>query len=137
MSHRTVEKVLEASIGLCVQISKLTGIEEFTQVHISEANFSMIDVAERLRGILEDNIYTDAKIPCLRRNVIELIIWIMESNDPLIQYFKEAGMKKILAQTAETTAEFENFYYFSGNFGVMKHPKTISSLVLKAKALLA
>jgi hypothetical protein len=127
MSHGIDKIVLEASLGLCVQISKLTRMDEFMT----------IAVVGRIKSILRENIYPNATIPCLRRHVIELVIWIMKTNNSWIQYFKEAGMEKILVQTAESTAEFENFHYFSENFGVMEHPKTISSLVLEAKLLLA
>jgi hypothetical protein len=46
----------------CVQISKFTSFEEFTQIANTEASFSMIDFARRIQIILEENIYPNANI---------------------------------------------------------------------------
>jgi hypothetical protein len=137
MFRLTTKKLLEASIGLCVQISKFTSIEEFTRILVVEANSSKKKFTAILLEILNENIDPNAQFPCIRRHVIELVIWIMESDDRFIQDSEAFEMQRALMKITVSTAEFENFHYFSGNSGVMEHQKTISSLLWKTKLLLA
>ncbi|KAJ3705291.1 hypothetical protein LUZ61_008996 [Rhynchospora tenuis] len=129
-------ELLEATIGLGVQICKFTSIEEYTEI-LGDFSYSLDDVAKKLLKILKENNAPNNKFPCLRRYAIELAIWMMESNAPSISDFKSGNLKNVLTMVAETTSDLENFHFFSGDVGVAKHPQTISSLVLKAKRLLA
>ncbi|KAJ4745487.1 ARM repeat superfamily protein [Rhynchospora pubera] len=136
LSTKNYDELLEACTELCVQICKFTSIKEYDEI-IRNAGYSMIDVAKMLLNILKENKAPNNLIPRLRRSAIELAIWMMESYDPFISYFKAGELGDVLTQVAETTSDFENFQLFSGDIGLAKHPKTISSLLLKAKQLLA
>ncbi|KAJ1700907.1 hypothetical protein LUZ63_000686 [Rhynchospora breviuscula] len=136
MSTENDNKLLEASTELYVQICKFTSIKEYDEA-LRNAGYSMIDVAKMLLNILKENKAPNNLFPRLRRSAIEIAIWMMESYDPFISYFKAGELGDVLTQVAETTSDFENFQLFSGDIGLAKHPKTISSLLLKAKQLLA
>ncbi|KAJ3705290.1 hypothetical protein LUZ61_008995 [Rhynchospora tenuis] len=134
MSAENDDELLESSTGLCVQICKFTSIEEYDAI-VRNAGHSMADFAKMLLKFL-DNKAPNKTVPCLRRYAIELAIWMMESYDPFISFFKAAKLEKVLTQVAETSSDIENFHLFSGDVGVAKHPQSISSLVLRAKRLL-
>ncbi|KAJ4813205.1 ARM repeat superfamily protein [Rhynchospora pubera] len=136
MSTENDNKLREASIGLCVQICKFISIEEYTKI-LRNADYSMEAVARQLLKALEENNTPNITCSCIRRYAIELAIWMMESNASSISNSKEGKLEELLTQVAETTSDLENFHIFSGDVGVAKHPQTISSLVLKAKRLLA
>ncbi|KAJ3705289.1 hypothetical protein LUZ61_008994 [Rhynchospora tenuis] len=108
MSTERDDKLLEASTELCVQICKFTSIKEYDEI-LRNAGYSMIDVAKMLLNILKENKDPNNLYPRLRRSAIELAIWMMETYDPFISYFKAGELGYVLTQVAETLCLFSTF----------------------------
>ncbi|KAK9144938.1 hypothetical protein Sjap_004841 [Stephania japonica] len=81
--------------------------------------------------------YPSVKAPRIRRFTIELVIWLMRSEESHIYVFRELGMKQELENVMETTSELESFYTFSGSIGLNRYANTMQSLIDEALKLLS
>lgn len=130
------DKLQEVAIGLATQIFRFMSSHEsgnpFEKSDVKETEF-----AEKLVQILKQYHYPSTKVPRIRRFVIELVTWMMKSNDENIRIFKDLGMENELRNVAETTSELECFNVFSGSVGLSRHKTTVHSLVDTALKLIA
>ncbi|KAJ0980728.1 hypothetical protein J5N97_008983 [Dioscorea zingiberensis] len=129
-------KLLEVSLGLAVQIFRITSNEEYIQ-GLETAEVDETSVAGKMVAILKKYDYPSIKVPRIRRFVVELAIWMMKSNQKYIEIFKEFGMEKELEGIAETTTELECFNVFSGSVGLSRHCVSLYGLVDSALELMA
>ncbi|XP_042475050.1 uncharacterized protein LOC122057114 [Macadamia integrifolia] len=129
-------KVQEVMLGLAIQVFRFTTPQEtssaFNQTGIDEGVLAM-----KLLKILKFYQNPSAKVPRMRRFVIELAIWMMTNNKETVQTFKVLGMEEELEILRETTSEIESFNIFSGSVGLCRHDIAIHSLVDNALELLA
>ncbi|KAG6494451.1 uncharacterized protein LOC122002987 [Zingiber officinale] len=125
-------KLLEASLGLATQICELTTTPgEFSDA-LRRAGVEEAELAEKLAAILQEYASPGIKVPRMRRFVINLVIWMIKSNESSIDQFKELGMERLLESVAETTSELECFHIFSGSIGFVRQSKTMLSHVEEA-----
>ncbi|XXG54404.1 hypothetical protein AAC387_Pa03g2293 [Persea americana] len=129
------DKLQEVAIGLAAQIFRfMSSCESGNPFNTS--GIKETELAEKLVQILKQYQYPSAKVPRIRRFVIELVIWMMQSKKENIRIFKDLGMEKELRNVAETTSELECFNVFSGSVGLSRHKTTVYSLVDTALKLI-
>lgn len=121
-------KLLEASLGLAVEIIKLITPEEYNE-ELAKAGIKEVEFTEKLVRILNKYNYPSIKVPRIRRFVIELAIVIMKSDESYIRIFRDLGMEKELKHVSETTSELECFNVFSGSVGLSRHNTTLGTLI--------
>ncbi|KAG0480469.1 hypothetical protein HPP92_011327 [Vanilla planifolia] len=128
-------KYLEVYIGFASQLVRLMNPNEFTE-ELDKANIIDSELIERFVHILRRHSYPSVKSPRIRRFVIELSIWMMQSNDNYTKLFNDYEMATQLRNVAETTTDLECYIVFSGCVGLTRHRTTMSSLVDVALGLL-
>ncbi|KAI0512310.1 hypothetical protein KFK09_012949 [Dendrobium nobile] len=128
-------KQLEVSIGFAVRIVRFMSPIDFIE-ELERANVSEIELIKRLVHILQKYNVPSIRTPSMRRNVIELSIWLMQSNEKYIKLFNNYEMANELQNVAETTADLECFVVFSGSVGLTRHRTTMAFLVDTALELL-
>ncbi|KAJ0979650.1 hypothetical protein J5N97_015124 [Dioscorea zingiberensis] len=128
-------KILEVSIGLTKQIFRFMSPEEYDE-ELNRACISANNFVKKLVQILEKYNLPHIKVPRIRRFVVELVIWLMKSQEKYIQLFKKFEMDKALKFVAETTSELECYPFFSGSIGLNRQDQSLSSLVDLAFELL-
>lgn len=129
------DKLQEVAIGLAAQIFRFMSSHESGNP-FNTSGIKETELAEKLVQILKQYQYPSAKVPRIRRFVIELVIWMMQSKKENIRIFKDLGMEKELRNVAETTSELECFNVFSGSVGLSRHKTTVYSLVDTALKLI-
>lgn len=129
-------KLLEVSLGLMVQILRFTTTEEFA-LGLQKAEIDESEIAKKMVEVLKNYDYPSIKVPRIRRFVIEIAIWLMNSDKKYIELFKDFGMEKELVSVAETTTELECFNVFSGSVGLSRHCVSLYCLVDTSLDLMA
>ncbi|URD73541.1 hypothetical protein MUK42_35196 [Musa troglodytarum] len=121
-------KQLEVSLGLAIQVYRFMDAQEYAK-KLEQHSIKDVDFAERLVKILQKYNYPCPKVPRIRRFVLEIIIWMMNSDRKYIRFFTELGMEKELECVSETTSELECFDVFSGSVGLSRHNTPLCVLV--------
>ncbi|XP_072959378.1 uncharacterized protein [Typha angustifolia] len=129
------DKLLQASLGLTIQICKFMGPEDFAG-ELEQVGIRKTDFAKRLINILKQYKYPDIEVPRIRRSIVQLAIWMMKSEPYYIEVFKNFEMEKLLETMADTTSDLECFHVFSGNAGLSQQREHVSSLLDTALELL-
>ncbi|RCV14294.1 hypothetical protein SETIT_2G414100v2 [Setaria italica] len=125
---------LEIFIGLSSQICKVIPedlAKELEDSHIKQ-RFVM-----RLVDVL--NSYTEPSPHCpgIRRVILEQAINMMEHDSRYTNCFIDRHMAEALSMVEETVSEAENYSLFLGDVGLMEAREPLSSLMARAKQLLA
>ncbi|KAL0919787.1 hypothetical protein M5K25_011905 [Dendrobium thyrsiflorum] len=128
-------KQLEVSIGFAAPIVRFMSPIDFME-ELKRANVSEIELIERLVHILQKYNVPSIRTPSMRRNVIDLSIWLMQYNEKYIKLFNNYEMAKEIQNVAETTADLECFLVFSGSVGLTRHRTTMAFMVDTALELL-
>ncbi|PKA53447.1 hypothetical protein AXF42_Ash012389 [Apostasia shenzhenica] len=121
-------KKLEGSIGLAAQVVRLMSHSEFAE-ELERAGISGTELIQRMVLILQRYNNPSTMVPRIRRFVIELSIWIMQSDEKFIKLFDDFGMMRELSNVVDTTSDLECFIVFSGSVGLSRHRTSMSSLV--------
>ncbi|CAN6226352.1 unnamed protein product [Urochloa humidicola] len=125
---------LEIFIGLSSQICKVIP-EDFTKEledrHIKDK------FMKRLVDALNSYTEPSANCPGIRRVILEHAINMMEYDFRYAIYFVNCRMAEAVSMVEETASEAENYSLFLGDVGLMEARETLSSLVARAKHLLA
>ncbi|KAK9084030.1 hypothetical protein Scep_030501 [Stephania cephalantha] len=129
-------KLQELMLGLATQVFKFMTPHESSDV-FKQTSVEEIDFAMKLVEILQHNWYPSVKAPRIRRFTIELVIWMMRSQQSNIYVFRELGMEQVLENVMETASELESFNTFSGSVGLNRYKTTIASLIDEALELLS
>ncbi|KAG1331781.1 hypothetical protein COCNU_02G017490 [Cocos nucifera] len=111
------EKLLEVSIGLITQICKFISFEKYV-MELEKADIKEIDVVEKLVNVLKEYEYANARVPRIRKFVIEHAIWMMKASRKYVLLFSNFEMEKVLQNVEETISEIESFNIFSGTVGL-------------------
>ncbi|XP_039820283.1 uncharacterized protein LOC120682434 [Panicum virgatum] len=125
---------LEILIGLSSQISKAIPEEfarELEHVEIEEA------FMKRLVDVLDANMEPSGECPGIRRMILEQAINLMEYSSRYVNCFNNGPMINALSMVEETISKAENYNIILGDVGVMEAGEPLSSLVARAKQLLA
>ncbi|CAN6176410.1 unnamed protein product [Urochloa humidicola] len=125
---------LEIFIGLSSHICKAIPEQfarEFEYIQIKET------FVKRLVDALNANMKPDADCPGIRRVILEQAINLMEYDSGNVNCFHDNRMMEALLTVEETISEAENYSFFLGDVGLMEAGEPLSSLVAKAKQLLA
>jgi hypothetical protein len=128
------EAELEIFIGLGSQLCKVIPgdfIRELEDSHIKDR------FMKRLVDTLNANMEPSSHCPGIRRVILEQAINMMENDCRYINYFIDCRMAEALYVLEETTSEAENYSLFLGDVGLMEAREPLSSLVSRAKQLLA
>ncbi|WOL16032.1 hypothetical protein Cni_G24814 [Canna indica] len=128
-------ELLEASLGLSAQVFKFMDAEEFAE-KLQDLNISEVDFGGKLVQILHQYNWPSIKVPRMRSFVIEIAIWMMNSDRKYIKLLRDVGMEKELKCVAETTSELECFNVFSGSVGLSRHGTPLCSFVDAALELM-
>ncbi|KAF8668838.1 hypothetical protein HU200_052039 [Digitaria exilis] len=125
---------LEIFIGLSSNIYKAIP-EEFTR----DLEYSQIKetFVKRLVDALNANMEPDADCPGIRRVILEQAINLMECDSRNVKCFHDHRMMEALSMVESTMSEAENYSIFLGDVGLMEAGEPLSSLVARAKQLLA
>ncbi|CAL5083231.1 unnamed protein product [Urochloa decumbens] len=125
---------LEIFIGLSSQICNVIP-EDFTKEledrHIKDK------FMKRLVDALNSYMEPSAQCPGIRRVILEQAINLMEHDSSYASYFVNRRMAEALSMVEETASEAENYSLFLGDVGLMEAREPLSSLVARAKQLLA
>nr|CAB3458786.1 unnamed protein product [Digitaria exilis] len=140
-TREVLERILHAEgaepeifIGLGSHIYKAIPEEfgrEFEYSHIKEA------FVKRLIDALNANVEPNADCPGIRRVILEQVINLMEHDSRNVNCFHEHRMMEALLMVEETMSEAESYSVFLGDVGLMEAVEPLSSLVARAKQLLA
>ena len=129
-------KLVEVSLGLAVEMLKITSCHKLTE-ELHNACISDAGLVIKLVQILASYEYPSIKVPRIRRFAIELAIEMMRINKSYVRLLNEAGMIRELNRVANTTSELECFNIFSGSVGLSKHDVSLDSLVDMALNLMS
>ncbi|XP_062188216.1 uncharacterized protein LOC133891503 [Phragmites australis] len=125
---------LEIHIGLSSQISKAIPGEFFRELEHGQIKETFV---KRLVDALNANKEPGADCPGIRRMLLEQAINLMEYDSRYANRFNDLRMADVLSLVEETASEVENYNLFLGDAGLMETGQTLSSLVARAKQLLA
>ena len=128
-------KLLEASIGLTIQIFRFMSFEEYDK-ELKKACISPNNFVKKLVQILDKYNIPHLHVPRIRKFVVEMVIWLMKSHEKYIQLSKKFEMDKAIKGVAETTSELESFPVFSGSIGLSRDDISLCSLSHVALELL-
>ncbi|CAL5084401.1 unnamed protein product [Urochloa decumbens] len=126
--------VLEILIGLSSQICKVIP-EDFAR-ELEDGRIKDRFV-KRLVDALNSYMEPRAYCPGIRRVILEQAINMMEYDSSYASYFVNRRMAEALSMVEETASEAENYSLFLGDVGLMEAREPLSSLVARAKQLLA
>lgn len=125
---------LEIFIGLSSQICKVIPedfAKELEDGHIKD-RFVM-----RLVDVLNSYTEPSSHCPGIRRVILEQAINMMEHDSRYTNCFIDRHMAEALSMVEETASEAENYSLFLGDVGLMEAREPLSSLMARAKQLLA
>ncbi|KAK9144856.1 hypothetical protein Sjap_004759 [Stephania japonica] len=129
-------KLQELMLGLAAKVFRFMTPQESSHV-FKRTGVEEIDWEMKLVEIVQLNLYPSVKAPRIRRFTIELVIWLMRSEQSHIYVFRELGMEQELENVMETSSELESFNTFTGSIGLNRYAKTMQSLIYDALKLLS
>jgi hypothetical protein len=122
-------KVLESFIGLTVQICYCLDPSGFAKALV-DANLTVDMLVLKLKKILELYKYPTTDFPSIRRATLELMTWMVGTNNKYRETILQCGVYDQLKGVAKTAAKLESFELFHCDVGVgSDHVSSISSLV--------
>uniref|UniRef100_A0A0E0LP60 Uncharacterized protein n=1 Tax=Oryza punctata TaxID=4537 RepID=A0A0E0LP60_ORYPU len=127
-------KELEILVGLSSQKCSVSP-ESFTKA--LEQGQNEVIFVEKLINAVNANSKPNAQFPGIRRVKIELFIYMMELNSRYETYFRNHGLFEALTRVEKSPSRTEKYRLFLGNAGLMEHRVHLSSLVARAKLLMA
>nr|BAC20042.1 brassinolide responsible protein-like protein [Oryza sativa Japonica Group] len=127
-------KELEVLVGLSSQICSVSP-ESFTKAFKQGQNEEIF--VEKLINALNANSKPNAQFPGIRRVIIEQLTYMMELNSRYATYFRNHGLMEALIRVEKTPSKTEKYRLFLGKAGLMEHKVHLSSLVARAKLLIA
>ncbi|CAO2034838.1 unnamed protein product [Urochloa humidicola] len=125
---------LEILIGLCSQICQLIP-EDFAR-GLEDAQIKEIFL-KRLVDALNASTLHSGHCPGLRRAILEQVVTMTEHDPRYANCFNDCGMVEALPMVEKTISKAENYRILLGDAGLMEFEEPLSSLVAKAKELLA
>ncbi|KAJ1292237.1 hypothetical protein BS78_02G376700 [Paspalum vaginatum] len=126
---------LEILIGLSSQISKAIPKEFARELEHGEIKDEAF--MKRLVDVLDSNMSPSGDCPGIRRMILEQAVNLMEHNSRYVHCFNNRRMIDALSMVEETVSDAENYNIILGDIGVMEAGEPLSSLVARAKQLLA
>ncbi|VAH43084.1 unnamed protein product [Triticum turgidum subsp. durum] len=124
---------LEVLIGLSSQICNATPDDFARELEHGHVKDRFI---KRLVNALSSNMIPTAHCPGIRRVIVEHAIYMMESNLVYTTCFKNCRMMEALLMVERKPSRAENYRFFLGDAGLMKHSIPLSALVARAKELM-
>jgi hypothetical protein len=128
------EAELEIFIGLGSQLCKVIPgdfIRELEDSHIKDR------FMKRLVDTLNANMEPSSHCPGIRRVILEQEINMMENDSHNINCIMNRRMAEALSVVEETASEAEYYILLLGDVGLMEAREPLSSLVARAKQLMA
>ncbi|KAF8676010.1 hypothetical protein HU200_047513 [Digitaria exilis] len=126
-------KQLEALLVLASQLYNLNP-ERFTYEAVSHTNARRL--VQKLVGALNSNQKFHPEYPRLRRGVLEVTIFIVESCPRYSTIFREEGMMEALSKVEIALLMVEKYKVFLGKREIMERGLHLPDLLVKAKQLI-
>ncbi|XP_062182885.1 uncharacterized protein LOC133886990 [Phragmites australis] len=127
-------KQLEALIGLASQIYNV--IPEHC-IHVLDSQTNVTGLVQKLVRALNSNKKPSSEYPRMRRVIVEMAIFIVESCPRYATIFREQGMMEALSKVERTPTRLEKYRIFFGDVGVVAESGLpLHDLVARAKGLI-
>uniref|UniRef100_A0ACD5YYQ9 Uncharacterized protein n=1 Tax=Avena sativa TaxID=4498 RepID=A0ACD5YYQ9_AVESA len=124
---------LEVLVGLSSQICKV--IPEDFERELEHGEIKEMFIKSLVQE-LNSNMIPTAHCPGIRRVIVEHAIHIMEFNPSYANCFITCQMFEALLEVERKPSRAENYKFFLGDAGLMKHDVPLSALVSRAKELM-
>ncbi|EEE67703.1 hypothetical protein OsJ_25371 [Oryza sativa Japonica Group] len=127
-------KELEVLVGLSSQICRVSpkSFSKALEQGQKEARF-----VEKLINGLNANMKPNPQFPGIRSVIVEQCIYMMELSSRYATYFRNHELMEALIRVEKTPSRAEKYRLFLGNTGLIEHRVNLSSLVERAKQLMA
>uniref|UniRef100_A0A0E0EFA6 BLE2 protein n=1 Tax=Oryza meridionalis TaxID=40149 RepID=A0A0E0EFA6_9ORYZ len=127
-------KELEVLVGLSSQICRVSpkSFSKALEQGQKEARF-----VEKLINALNANMKPNPQFPGIRSVIVEQCIYMMELSSRYATYFRNHELMEALIRVEKTPSRAEKYRLFLGNTGLIEHRVNLSSLVERAKQLMA
>ncbi|CAM0907104.1 unnamed protein product [Alopecurus aequalis] len=125
---------LEVLVGLSSQICNAIPGDFARELERGEIKERFI---KRLVDALTSNMTPTAHCSGIRRVIVEHVIYMMECDPGYANCFKKYRMMEALLRVERTPSKAENYKFFMGDAGLMKHSVSVSALVSRAKELMS